>query len=88
MNIFDIANGHIKEAFDINQELSESRLKICYACPLYSEKLGGLCNNKLWLNVNTGDVSDHQKEGYIRGCACRVKAKTRLPNAKCVAGKW
>lgn len=86
--MFDIANGHIKEAFDINTELSKSRLKICYSCPLYSTKFGGLCNNRLWLNVNTGDVSEYQKEGYVRGCGCRLQAKTRLPNAKCIIGKW
>lgn len=88
MNIFDIANGHVKELFDLNKELSQSRLKICYSCPIYSKQLGGLCNHKLWLNPNNGDVSDTAKEGYIRGCGCRVAAKTRLPEATCVAGKW
>lgn len=88
MNIFDIANGHLKELFNLNEELSKSRLKICYSCPLYSDKLGGICNSKLWLNPNTGDVSTKAKEGYIRGCSCRVNSKTRLPEAKCVTGKW
>ena len=88
MNILDIINGHTKELFNLNQELSQNRLKICYSCPLYSKSLGGICNNKLWLNPNTGDVSDKPKEGYVRGCACRVNAKTRIPEAKCVAGKW
>lgn len=88
MNIIDIANGHIKEVFNINEDLSKSRLKICYACPLYSKRLGGLCNNDLWLNVNTGEVSSVEKEGYIRGCGCRLLAKTRLPEATCMAGKW
>lgn len=88
MNIFDIANGHIKELFNINQELSQKRLQICYRCPLYSIKLGGICNNKLWLNVNTGDVSTKPKEGYKNGCSCRILAKSRLPNATCPVGKW
>ena len=88
MNIFDIANGHVKELFNLNEELSQGRLKICYSCPLYSKKLGGTCNNKLWLNVNTGDVSIENKPGYKRGCGCRTSAKTRLPNAVCPVGKW
>ena len=86
--MLDIVNGHVKELFNLNKELSQNRLKICYSCPIYSKKLGGLCNNKLWLNPETGDVSTTQKEGYIRGCGCRTASKTRLPNAKCVAGKW
>ena len=88
MNILDIANGHVKEILNLNQDLSSNRLKICYSCPLYSSKLGGTCNNKLWLNVNTGDVSMENKSGYKRGCGCRLLAKTRLPNAICPVGKW
>jgi hypothetical protein len=88
MNILDIANGHIKEVLNLNEELSKNRLEICYKCPLFSKRLGGICSSKLWLNVNTGDVSSTAKEGYIRGCNCRMLAKTRIPNARCVAGKW
>lgn len=88
MNILDIANGHVKEVLNLNQDLSNNRLKICYSCPLYTNNLGGMCNNKLWLNVNTGDVSMENKPGYKRGCGCRLLAKTRLPNAVCPVGKW
>lgn len=88
MNIFDIANGHVKELFNVNQELSQNRLKICYRCPLYLKKFGGICNEKLWLNVNTGDVSSIQKPGYKSGCGCRLNSKTRLSNAVCPLGKW
>ena len=88
MNILDIANGHVKEILNLNQDLSNNRLKICYSCPLYSSKLGGTCNNKLWLNANTGDVSMENKSGYKRGCGCRLLAKTRLSNAICPVGKW
>lgn len=88
MQIFDIIQGHANELLNINEELSKSRLQICYRCPLYSKKLGGICNSRLWLNPNTGDVSINRKEGYIRGCSCRLSPKTRLPNSKCPAGKW
>lgn len=88
MNVFDIVNGHTKEILNLNQDLSQNRLKICYSCPLYSKRFGGICNNKLWLNVNTGDVSTQPKEGYKNGCGCRLLAKTRLANAKCPVGKW
>lgn len=88
MNILDIANGHIKELLNLNQDISNNRLKICYSCPLYSKKYGGLCNNKLWMNPNTGDVSTEKKIGYKNGCGCRTLAKTRLVNAQCPLNKW
>lgn len=88
MNVLDIINGHVRELANIGEDISKKRLKICYSCPLYSSKFGGICNSKLWLNVNTGDVSIIEKSGYIRGCGCRLLAKTRLPNAKCPAEKW
>lgn len=88
LNLVDIITGHTKELFNLGEELSKSRLKICYSCPLFSNRLGGICNNRLWLNVNTGDVSTTAKPGYVRGCGCRILAKTRLSNAKCPAGKW
>lgn len=88
INLVDIANGHLKRITGSNEELSQNRLKICYSCPLYSKRLGGICNNKLWLNPITGDVSTTKKQGYYRGCGCILDAKTRLPNAVCSAGKW
>ena len=88
MEVKSIIHGHINEVFNINEDISKNRLKICYRCPLHSSKLGGICNNRLWLNPNTGDVSAIQKPGYINGCACRLQAKTRLPNAKCPVNKW
>ena len=88
MNILDITNGHIKELFNLKKELSDSRMKICYICPLFLNKFGGICNNRLWLNVNTGDISVNKKEGYKNGCGCRLLSKTRLPNAECPLKKW
>ena len=88
MNVIDIVTGHTKELLNLGEDLSKNRLRICYSCPLYSNKLGGICNSKLWLNVNTGDVSTTAKSGYKRGCGCRLSAKTRLAQAKCPAGKW
>lgn len=88
MEIGNIIHGHWNELTGRNEDISQNRLKICYACPIYSPKLGGMCNNKLWLNVITGDVSTEPKEGYKRGCGCRLQSKTRLANAVCPLGKW
>lgn len=88
MGIKNIVHGHINEIFNLNEDISKNRLKICYRCPLYSNKLGGICNSRLWLDVNTGDVSTTMKKGYVRGCGCRLLSKTRLPNEKCPTNKW
>lgn len=88
MEVKQIIQGHVNELFNINEDISKNRLKICYSCPLYSRKYGGICNDKLWLNVNTGDVSMDKKPGYKHGCGCRLLAKTRLSNAVCPVGKW
>ena len=88
MEVKNIIQGHINEVFNINEDISKNRLKICYRYPLYSNKLGGICNSRLWLNRNTGDVSVIMKPGYIKGCGCRLRSKTRLPNAKCPVDKW
>ena len=88
LEIGQIVKGHINEALGLEKDISQGRLKICYQCPLYSKKFGGLCNNKLWLNIETGDVSLTPQKGYKRGCGCRLSAKTTLPNAMCPIGKW
>lgn len=88
MQIGQIVKGHINEALNLNKDLQQSRLQICYTCPLYTSKLGGVCNNKLWVNPNTGDISTVKKDSYIRGCGCRVLPKTTLPEAICPLNKW
>jgi len=88
MQILDIINGHKNELLHINDELSESRMKICRKCPIFKNILGGICNSKLWLNPETNEVSGKPKDGFVRGCNCRMVAKTRVPTAVCVAGKW
>lgn len=88
INIKDIIDGHIKEFCSINEELSKSRMQICRKCPIFSKKMGGICDSKLWINPNTDEISVSKQPGYIRGCGCRLNSKTRLPNAVCIADKW
>lgn len=88
MEIGNIVNGHVNELLGLNKDISTIRLAICVKCPLYSPRFGGICNNRLWYNKETGDVSTRKKDGYVRGCGCRLRAKTTLSNEKCPAGKW
>ena len=63
----------------------DERLAICRKCPIYKE---GRCNNKLWINPDTDEVSISQKIGYVRGCNCLMSVKAKNPHNHCVAGKW
>lgn len=90
MNLSAILKGHVNEMLGLNTDLYQARIKICKTCPLYKIdlQLGEVCNSKLWYNVETGDITLQQKDGYVNGCGCRLKAKTRLLNASCPVGKW
>ena len=87
-NVFDIIEGNINRALNRNQEIAQKRIRICYSCPLYSQNFGGQCNNKLWLDPITGDVSTEPKDGYKKGCGCLIKSKVAATNTKCPVGKW
>lgn len=88
--IIDILNGHLKELVGNNEELSQSRLEICKQCPLLTnnELLGLICSSSKYLNPKTMEVSTTPRKDFIRGCNCRMKAKSRLPNSHCIAGLW
>lgn len=89
VNVRDIIKGHINEFTNREQELSESRMKICRKCPLYTEtSLGPICNSKKCYNPETNELRSYPGDGFICGCQCRLKAKTALINAKCVLNKW
>ena len=87
--ISQIVKGHVNEVLGLNMDLSAKRMEICKMCPIYSPRFGGTCNSNLYLNPYTNDVSNKKEdEDYIRGCGCRLSAKTTLPNANCPADKW
>ena len=90
MGLSAILNGHTNELLGLNKNISLVRLNICKKCKLYknSSLLGEICNNKLWINPKNEDISTEYKDGYIKGCGCRLRAKTTLVNATCPIGKW
>lgn len=88
MEIGNIVKGHANEMLGLNKDISEIRMEICHKCPLFKNTTGGLCNPKLWLEPNENKISTVRKDGYFKGCGCRLKAKTTLPNAHCPAHKW
>jgi hypothetical protein len=88
--MIDIIKGHFNEMFDREDELSEERLAICRACPLFLQhKIKGMiCNPNLWLDKETNTTSEVYREGMKQGCGCRLAAKTRVADAHCPLEKW
>lgn len=70
--------------------LIESRIAICKKCPLYKRKymIVAYCNEKLYLNPKTNDVSTYPKDGYIKGCGCTIEYKANNLNNHCPCKKW
>lgn len=87
--IKNVINGHINEALGKEKELGQERMQICKKCPLYLKgRFGPVCNKDLYIDPNTESVSLEPLEGYIRGCGCRLRAKTVDPRSKCPINKW
>lgn len=81
--------GHIDEVFNNNSELSKARLKICKQCPLLSDTaFGKICNSKIYMNPKTKEISYKYVDGYVKGCGCRLDAKTRRQEEHCPAKLW
>ena len=59
MGLSAILNGHTNEMLGLNKNMSEARIRVCKECKLYKKSviLGEICNSKLWLNHDNGDIS-------------------------------
>lgn len=78
----------MENIINVKDDIIKNRLKVCYACPIYSPRAGGICDGDLYFNPNTGDVSTNPRYGYINGCGCLLKSKVKLMSAQCPASKW
>lgn len=88
----EIIEGHINELLskvglaNENEELIFSmRENICNACPL---KNGNNCDTQRWINPQTLEVAHSPKDGFTRGCGCRLSAKQRSKQSQCPANFW
>ena len=87
--IGQIVEGHFKELTRQENALYDTRIKICEKCPLYTESdLGPICDSKKCWNEKEKEMSLFPNIGSVCGCGCRLQAKSRLKEAKCVLGKW
>lgn len=88
----EIANGHFNEfrskvglADEGDEYIFSKRETICNACPL---KNGNSCDTQRWIDPLTLEVSKMPKDGFIRGCGCRLSAKQKSKYSSCPAGFW
>jgi hypothetical protein len=85
-----IIQGTLNSIFNRELDLSNKRMAICEKCKLYKEHVtfGPLCNNKLYINIDTDETSDLPEKNFKKGCGCILRSKTRVINAKCPISKW
>ena len=70
-------------------ELINKRLDVCKVCPLYKDTPNGpVCNPSKYISPDGEDWSYFKKDGWVKGCNCLLKNKTRGLNNKCIVGKW
>ena len=60
-----IVVGHYNEMMNKNADVGDKRMAICQGCPLmlHSDVWGPTCNASLYLNLETMETSEFQKEG-------------------------
>lgn len=95
--IKNIIEGHINELLGNKESIAGPRRKVCKLCPLYKiNQFWGWaeCNSHAWLNPEINDFKpekkgvDYTKDGYKKGCGCRIEAKITVAAEKCPLGKW
>lgn len=67
--------------------MESERLAICEKCGIYNVNQNK-CSSYLYINPKTNDVSDIQKDGYIKGCGCYIPTKIKKEFNHCPANKW
>ena len=84
-----IAEGWTSYALNREEELFESRMKICKECPLFGHNaLGDVCDSKKCYNPETGETSSTPGKGFTCGCGCKLAAALRVKAKKCVLNRW
>lgn len=89
LNFKNIATGFYKNIMNKEEELYNSRIKICKKCPLLkiNDIFGMICDPSKYIN-DKDEVSKEYKPGFIKGCGCVLSSKTRLQYEQCIINKW
>lgn len=85
-----IIKGTVNNLLSREEILHKKRIVICKECGLYNKDgvFGPECNNKIFLNPITNEISNIPKSGFYKGCSCVLSSATRVIDKKCPVGKW
>ena len=83
--ISQIAKGTVNNLLNKEDELYQKRIKMCRSCKLFKQDkiFGEICNPSLYVNPKTEETSRVFKSGFIHGCGCVLRSKTRVKEAEC-----
>lgn len=66
-------------------DFAKKRKEICDKCLLNTNDV---CNNSLYLNQETNELSFVKKPGYEKGCGCYLPSKQKNEYTHCPLKKW
>ena len=74
----------------MGNDLFSNRMAICKQCLLFKENgvWGPECDGSKWINPEGTLTSVKFKEGWTRGCGCKLNWKCKQLKSKCILGKW
>lgn len=87
--MLNIIKGHINELLNKEFELYSERIKICDQCELESNtRIGKICDHRKCISGSKVYNIKNKSSESICGCGCRLDAKLRLFDEKCILNKW
>ena len=88
--ISQIATGFFNNLTNKEEELYIERIEKCRSCKLLKKDsiFGEICNSDLYINPKTEETSLVKKPGFVNGCGCVLRSKTRVKDAHCPIARW
>ena len=67
INTGDVIKGNVNELLGRERDLSETRMRICRSCPLFTDIMGGICDSKKCIDTTTNKLKYAPGENTICG---------------------
>lgn len=74
----------------LDKSLIEERMNICKKCPIYKEHSihGGICDSSKYISKDGQRWSYFKKDGFVKGCGCKLNNKTKYSTNHCIIDLW
>lgn len=70
------------------EDLFEKRIEICKKCPLWKDTpTGPVCDSNKYINIDK-NVSYFKRNGFYKGCGCKLYFRAKNPRLHCVINLW